>query len=348
MKMARLARAEKEPAGAESLFSTAKSMRQERFPAATRRLRRSVIDRLRQRRQRRRGQSLSVEEIDWDIWGVERVREALALPDWAYKSLEEEKRLAAMKLLVEENLAELVNTTVQIGSSTRSVLEAFPDVYGDLRLLRFLRKDKQQDPVSAAGRYAAFLQWRQVHAVDELRAAVEVQPFVLASKHVAEHIPCDFNILVTSETTDTLPIVLHVGDWDTTAMSNLIRNGTVDMQEFLGHWIYLFESLHRQLYWESYRQSTMVYVDEICDLKTMHMGQLSPGFVSTVLKPWITMTQTYYPETTARIRFLNPPRILSLAWAIVSKMVSPSTVQKVKLYPEVEGTPYDFVARHHR
>jgi hypothetical protein len=107
----------------------------------------------------------------------------------------------------------------------------------------------------------------------------------------------------------------------------------------------MFESLHRQLYLDSYRLEKMIYVDEICDLSGMRMQQFSPAFVTQVLKPWLSVTQTYYPETTKHIFFLNPPRIISLIWKIVAPMSSPGTVAKVRMVSGFEGSVHDFV--HH-
>ena len=75
----------------------------------------------------------------------------------------------------------------------------------------------------------------------------------------------------------------------------------------------------------------MTFIEEICDLKGMTMKQFSPAFLSTVLKPWINLTQSNYPETAKRIIFLNPPKILKLVWKLVTPMVSPGTVAKVSL-----------------
>jgi len=44
--------------------------------------------------------------------------------------------------------------------------ERYPDVYSDLRLMRFLRKSKERDVVSAAERYRSFLEWREKNEVD--------------------------------------------------------------------------------------------------------------------------------------------------------------------------------------
>eukprot|EP00957_Ditylum_brightwellii_P104618 7971574-Ditylum_brightwellii.AAC.1 len=71
-----------------------------------------------------------------------------------------------MKLLLQDVFTSLSSQQVQIPSTTSTAsttlkesdkrmmvvdpITAYPDVYGDLRLLRFLRKDKNQDPILAA------------------------------------------------------------------------------------------------------------------------------------------------------------------------------------------------------
>lgn len=331
----------REAAGAESLFSTAKAMR----PSVRgRRRRRFIVRQIKKRRLERKNNN--EDTIVVDSLRLERVQKTL--PSWAFEDKQEEKRLATMKLLVEEDMRTFVDSTVKVGGLSLPVLEAFPDVYGDLRLLRFLRKDKEQDPVSAASRYREFLRWRKDKKIDHIRARVEGEPFRGTSSVVFEHLPCDFDLPFSSSKEKTIPIILYAGNWRTSAITKLIQQDQLSLDTFLEHWVYLFESLHRRLYYESLAAKTLVYVDEICDLEQLNMGQFSPAFVSTVLKPWLQVTQTYYPETTKRISFLNPPRILSVAWAIVSRLgVSQSTQQKVKLFPGVKETPRDFAKRVH-
>lgn len=278
----------------------------------------------------------------YDAWDMEQVRRTVDLPFCFFESEEEQRRFAAMKLLLEQELQDLQREIIM-----------FPDVYGDLRLLRFLRKDKKQDPVSASLRYQHFLAWRNENSVDEIRALVEEKPFRPTSKNgqvVARYCPCEFNLAHVQTTctgSKVIPIVLNVGQWDTAAIANLIRQKKLPLEDFLRYWIYMFESLHRHLFLESMRLQEMCYVDEICDLQGMSMKQFSPSFMSNVLKPWITTTQTFYPETTKRISLLNPPRILAMVWSIISPMASPGTVAKVRLFPGFKGSIHDFVHVHH-
>lgn len=80
------------------------------------------------------------------------VSKDLSLPWWAYnlKDVKETQRLASMKLLLLADLEAIESRTVQLRGQTVNVTEAFPDVYSDLRMLRFLRKEKDQDPLPAA------------------------------------------------------------------------------------------------------------------------------------------------------------------------------------------------------
>ena len=86
----------------------------------------------------------------------------------------------------------------------------------------------------------------------------------------------------------------------------------------------------------------MVFIDEVCDLSGMAMKQRSPEFSSTVLKPWLDLTQSHYPETAKRIVFLNPPKIVSVIWKIVTPMASPGTVAKVSLQSNFKGSGQDY------
>jgi len=334
----------REPAGAENLFSIARWRRNQppgiRTEQVERRKRRWILRRIQRGKERNLDTVVEEsEEIDQLLngWGIERVRQTLSIPSCFFDSQEEERRLAAMKLLLERELHDL-----------REKTERFPDVYSDQRLLRFLRKDKLQNIGSAVARYRNFLHWRQENQVDDIRALVEAQPFNPQSKVVAEYIPCEVDLMEhTSHGSVVLPVVLNVGQWKTAAIADLINQKKLTLQDFIRYWIYMFESLHRKLYLESERLQKMVYVDEICDLTDMSIKQFSPGFLSTVLKPWMETTQTYYPETTKRISLFNPPRMLSLVWNIVANLASPGTLTKVHLFPSCKGTVLDFVRFHH-
>jgi len=283
-----------------------------------------------------------------DVWQLEETKLAIRNGEygWAIANEIEEARLAAMKLLLQDDFDRL--------DIDQQRIEAFQDVYGDLRLLRFLRKDKQQDAVSAATRYRAFIQWRMDNNVDSIRAAVERKLFEPPAKfdNIAQLVPSKLNfhneLASLLSTKDTVPAILYVGNWNTSQLTKKIRlgadnDGGIAMDDFLEYWIYIYESIHLYLYMESIARRHMVYVDEACDLTGMSLRQFSPVFVTTILKPWLRMTQLNYPETTRRIFFFNPPAIMNYAWNIVTPMASPGTVAKVRFCRGYEGSIEDFV-----
>jgi hypothetical protein len=355
-------RREREPAGAENLFALAKSMTMRRhLPGLDRRRTTRWIQRLlyqlqRVRKQLQWGLQLHAhglhefKNLDQHLLLEGCEQQEISLPFSFFESEEEKKRLAAMKFLLEQDLRGLKNKTIRLADKKSvPVATAFPDAYGDLRLLRFLRKDKKQDPVSASLRYQNFLHWREENNVDEIRARVEMQPFHPPSSLITDYMPCEFDLTETAlpDKSNNIPVVLNIGEWKTAAITKLILEKKISLEDFIRHWIYMFESLHRQLYLDSYRLEKMIYVDEICDLSGMRMQQFSPAFVTQVLKPWLGVTQTYYPETIKHIFFVNPPRVLSLIWKIVAPMSSPGTVAKVRMVSGFHGSVNDFVHVRH-
>jgi len=272
-----------------------------------------------------------------DPWGVDKQQSHLSLPSWAFTDAAEQRHLAAMKVVLGRDLEMLEQKTITFSDGrTVKVTEAFPDVYGDFRLLRFLRKDKVQDPVTAAVRFRKFIQWREDNHVDEIRLQIEerlrrgerdvfMPPTDL--QRVSKYLPCIIEPLRSCN--GLIPVVLEVGEWDTKGLTKLIQSNELSIREFLAYWIHIYEALNLHLYQESYRTQRLVSVEELCDLSGLTLAHFSHPFVSHVLKPWIEMTQSNYPETAMSIVFLRPPRIFSLIWKWFSPLFSKGTVEKV-------------------
>eukprot|EP00545_Synedropsis_sp_CCMP1620_P009402 CAMPEP_0119014510 /NCGR_PEP_ID=MMETSP1176-20130426/9861_1 /TAXON_ID=265551 /ORGANISM="Synedropsis recta cf, Strain CCMP1620" /LENGTH=398 /DNA_ID=CAMNT_0006967699 /DNA_START=47 /DNA_END=1243 /DNA_ORIENTATION=+ len=271
------------------------------------------------------------------------------LPAWACEDAEEKSRLTKMKYLLKDDFSALSNKEVfltGVGKNVK-VVEAFPDVYSDLRLLRFLRKDKVQNPAAAADRFRRFLTWRQEFGADTIRAAVENSPFHPSTagkgeEEVKRFIPCDF-CQNDQNDGEGVTMLLHIGDWNTAGITAKIESGALSLEDFLAYWAFMFESLAKKLHEDTITSKKMLYVDQICDLTTLSMQQFSPRFVTRVLKPWLSLTQNNYPETAKRIIFFHPPRILRLIWALVTPLVSPGTVAKVELNRDFKGTSEQFM-----
>ena len=271
---------------------------------------------------------------------------------WACHSDEEKIQLQQMKLLLGAEMKVVVNSKLH---------RLYPDVYSDLRLLRFLRKSKERDIVSSSERYRSFLKWREENNVDKIRAMVESNhgessfiPPDDSLQRVAAYFPMKFDYVIGSatdsdegsskESNTVRPAILYVGSFDTFGISERIKatESNISLDDFLNYWIYLYESIHFHLYQQSIHFGKMMFLDEVCDLSGLSLQQFSPYFVTKVMKPWLKMTQSNYPETTRRIYILKPPAIVNLAWNLVAPLLSQGTVDKIRFEKKFKGTADDF------
>jgi len=232
---------------------------------------------------------------------------------WACNSIEEEIQLQQMKLLLESDMQiireEGLHTTM-------------PDVYSDLRLLRFLRKSEDRDVVSAADRYKSFIQWRQENNVDKIHSSVDYysideemssfSPSDIKLQRVASYFPMNFDNIIKESTTnnndDTAfqpSATLYIGSFDTSGISSEIRSSQSDiaLEDFLNYWIYIYESIHYHLYHRSVQCGEMIRLDEVCNLEGLTIQQFSPYFVTKIMKPWLFLTQSMYPGKSEFVLF---------------------------------------------
>lgn len=252
-----------------------------------------------------------------------------------------------------------------------SPIAAFPDVYSDLRMLRFLRKDTPSDPDSAADRFRSYLKWRDRVGADGVRAGVVDSKTGVANfqflndrmRVVADCFPCDFERLIhhngDGDDGGNPVAVLRAGLWDTPGITKRIVGDDGDEEEitlndFLEHWIFVYESIHHHLYHQSVASRRrvvdengtpapeLVRVDLAIDLSGMSLGQYPPTFVAKIMPPWLKLTQAYYPETTRRIYILNPPRVVRVAWRIVSPFLSLGTIEKIRFVKGFHGSTDEF------
>lgn len=283
---------------------------------------------------------------------VAKCEDAKGLPSidcgWACVSNEEKIQLQQMKLLLRSELKMIQDVNLH---------KKYPDVYSDLRLLRFLRKSKDRDVKSAAERYRSFLQWRKENEVDNIRKMIEdcsgaFTPLSATLQTVATHFPMNFDYLVqqTDELNDgdrsvVKPAILHVGGFDTRGITKKIlsSNSDIVLEDFLNYWIFLYESIHLRLYQQSIKCGQMTFLDEVCDLSGLSLRQFSTSFVSKVMSPWLKMTQAYYPETTRRIYILHPPAIVKVAWKLVTPLLSQGTIDKIRFVRKFDGSANDYV-----
>ena len=263
---------------------------------------------------------------------------------WACVSNTEQIQLQQMKLILRSELIIITENNLH---------EKYPDVYSDLRLLRFLRKSKERDVISAADRYRSFVQWREKNEVDNIRAMIEdcngsFTPTDERLQTVATYFPMNFEYLVqflNEGENAAKPAILDVGKFDTRGITEKILSSDSDivLEDYLNYWIFLYESIHVRLYQQSIQFGQMTYLDEVCDLSGLSLQQFSPSFVTKVMSPWLKMTQSNYPETTRRIYILNPPAIVTVAWKLVTPLLSQGTIDKIRFVRNFDGSINDFV-----
>ncbi len=260
--------------------------------------------------------------------------------------------LQQMKLLLHSEMKNITNNNLH---------EKYPDVYSDLRLLRFLRKSKERDIVSAVERYRSFLKWRELNEVDKIRAMIEEgngsrssNSFTPTDKRlqtVEAYFPMNFDF-VLQEMNETMkgenaavtPAILYIGQFDTRGITEkiLAPDSEIVLEDFLNYWIFLYESIHVTLYQQSIQTGQMVFLDEVCDLSALSLQQFSPSFVTKVMNPWLKMTQANYPETTRRIYVLHPPTIVKVAWKLVTPLLSQGTIDKIRFVRKFDGSADEF------
>ena len=318
----------REPAGVEGVFTKAKDMRA------------SLANRvnLRRRKRKLRKRSQVTEPRNGFKENLARVKATILLPErWEFEGEKELNSLAEMKLILRKDLKEVQENTLRLDDGRMiNCLEQFPDAYGDIRMLRFLRKEKSRNPLEAAMSFKDYVKWRKKNGIDKIRAQVELNPFQVPSKlsFVDELLPSDFDLCGKVDADDREPsftITLHIGQWQTTKLASMIQKNDVTLEDFLLYWVYKFESVHKALHAESIKQQRMVFIDNPVDLKGFTAKQISPGFVTRVLRPWVKQMQSNYPETARAIDVFNPPRVISLLWRLMVPLLRPGTVAKIRI-----------------
>lgn len=274
---------------------------------------------------------------------------------WACVSNTEKIQLQQMKLLL------LLQSEFKMITDMK-LNEKYPDVYGDLRLLRFLRrKSKERDVQSvavaaeAAECYQCFLEWRFKNEVDNIRAMVEdcsgsFTPPDERLQTIAAYFPMrNFENLVQAtdgsycEVGDNSvkpAILVNVGEFDTRGITQKILSASdvdVALEDFLNYWVFLYESIHVRLYKQSIQSGQMSFLDEVvCDLSGMSFKQFfSPLFFTKIMSPWLKSMQANYPETTRRLYILHPPAFIKVVWKLVTPLLSQGTLDKIRFVSKV-------------
>eukprot|EP00566_Odontella_aurita_P013439 CAMPEP_0113544760 /NCGR_PEP_ID=MMETSP0015_2-20120614/10882_1 /TAXON_ID=2838 /ORGANISM="Odontella" /LENGTH=456 /DNA_ID=CAMNT_0000445045 /DNA_START=417 /DNA_END=1787 /DNA_ORIENTATION=+ /assembly_acc=CAM_ASM_000160 len=351
----------REPAGVESIFAILKMVRRRATARILTRSGRGGERGNRSRRSESASSSFGILSVDYgtadssiDIRCLDEIVSGFP-PEIssALRGPDEGRRLAAMKVLLEDDLRAMRERIVNVPSDDVStvksvdIISAYPDAYGDFRLLRFLRKDRDQDPVSASLHFREYVSWRRDSKIDDIRARIGENPWGYIPEDIRtieQYFPCNFD-LGNGLGDGCPPVLLTAGQWDTAGLTKAIRTKAdgITLDKFLEYWVYVYEYIHLRLYENSMKLGSVVYIDEICDLKGLGLRQFSPAFISQVLKPWLAITQANYPETARRIFFFEPPKVMDIIWRLVTPMVNERTVSKVQFRRGYDGSSLDFI-----
>lgn len=137
----------------------------------------------------------------------------------------EQEKLLQMRALLKHDLA--------------SVPEWLPDVHGDVRLLRFLRKCKG-DSAGAVDWYRGMLAWRRREGVDRIRHKLVSGSLGPREFPCHERLQALMPVTVWSERprmhADAVQVIYN-GKWKTRGLVEAIRAGELTEEQFLLYWV---------------------------------------------------------------------------------------------------------------
>jgi hypothetical protein len=214
-----------------------------------------------------------------------------------------------------------------------SLQESRPDAYSNLRLLRVLRKSKLQDAEACAERFLQYLQWREVNRVNDLMVDRNVAKFCKRAFGVSvvggvEWIKDENAPSAPPPQQSSVTVYLNVGDWKTKDLMEELKRGSngISVDSFLQYWISIYEDIHFRLHDLTLANGrNLAFANIDADMGSISLSQFSPKFMRRVGGPWMTTTQSHYPETTNKIFFRNAPTVINVVWKVVGVFVSEGT-----------------------
>ena len=196
-----------------------------------------------------------------------------------------------------------------------AALAAQPDVFGDLRMLRFLR-GHSQDVEAAAEAYGSMLAWRQTNDIEgTVRSTVLGKELTEASLPHFERI-----------TELGLKGAINAGWTADGQLISISLDGAGDPSELLASTSEEELSAFFRAYFElrcivhdatSRRNRLLARSLAIRDLKGAGTHLLKHATAVMVFKRVLSEALQYYPESTQRVLFLNTPTVFSAVWSII-------------------------------
>lgn len=208
------------------------------------------------------------------------------------------------------------------------VLEAappFPEVVGDVRLLRFLIACKG-DVTQAAQKFEAMLLWRRRLGVDKIRQQIVAGDLKPCDHPLYSTVMKYWRVQLFQDTDcEGNPVIWDtVGSFDGAALlTELTEQQVVEFHLFLLEWkMLLLERLSRAT-------GRLAQAYEVKDMNGVGLGLLRPCNLS-LFKAIADATTGNYVESTRRVSILNAGWFFGQLWKAVEGWIPERTKQKIR------------------
>jgi hypothetical protein len=203
----------------------------------------------------------------------------------------------------------------------------FPEVVGNLRILRFLRGHKFNVEV-ASDMYRNMLRWRKRHGVDAVRQQI-VQGGLRPSDYPGYERFVRFYPSAVDVCRDKKgrPVAIErVGAIQPKKMLSCFS-----LAEWLRFHIFCCEFTSLMLQRLSEQHGRLVRILLLYDLEGCGPQHLRTKAGIDVFRRTVAITQDNYPETMEDCFLVNVPRIFTMAWSLLKSALAERTVSKIQI-----------------
>jgi hypothetical protein len=211
----------------------------------------------------------------------------------------------------------------------------FPELTGDVRLLRFLRS-REGDAAEAAKAFRAHLAWRKENGVDAIRQRVVDEQLGLdwaryprgaeVNRHFRMIIHGGFTLGGHLVQLDNMGLVNPEGIAGT-------QEGALGLEAFTTAFIYMLEARNKLQDDLSRESGRMIRTYQVRDLEQTGMALASSANM-TLAKKVVALSQDNYPESMAQIVFINAGKVFSVVMAAMKGVLAARTLARFVVLKE--------------
>lgn len=204
---------------------------------------------------------------------------------------------------------------------------SFPELVGDIRLLRFLRG--HGSAAAAADAFKAHLAWRKEFGVDAIRQAVVDESMELNWAHyprgseIYQFYPMDINGGVSRDG--------HIVQIDNMGMiqpDGILGDGGIGINAFNHAFIHMLEVRNKLQDDRSRAEGRMVRIVQVRDMEQVGMAMLSSSNMA-MAKQIVKLSQENYPESMAKIIFVNAGAVFQAIMATMRGVLAARTMERI-------------------